>query len=320
MPSHYWTPERKEKWIAEQLRNIEDPIQRAIFLNKLYTDGTIGQIEQEKETMRISKINEEKREEEEKEAKLLQKEIDREKRAEARTLRLREEQRAYQEGKAKRAAEKKAEEARTKAEKKAEEDRIKAEEKKIAAQKKLEDSLRDEGAKFQSFESFYDDALAKRKKQFADEKTNTEKELAKVADLSKKEFEIQKLKNKLKVIGEKTIGSGNRATIVKTIDGVALAGDAETKIANAEKQNRNTQFEIDFKQKQLEVLKNKRNELQTQLNKIPANQARLDQIPTSYDFDDQTDYQDPFIKDAVAEYSKLIKKRMRPGDVPTPQF
>ena len=44
MPSHYWTPERKEKWIAEQLRNIEDPIQRAIFLNKLYTDGTISQI------------------------------------------------------------------------------------------------------------------------------------------------------------------------------------------------------------------------------------------------------------------------------------
>ena len=73
MPSHYyWTPERKEKWIAEQLRNIEDPIQRAIFLNKLYTDGTISQIEQEKETMRISKIDEEKREEEEKEARLLQ--------------------------------------------------------------------------------------------------------------------------------------------------------------------------------------------------------------------------------------------------------
>ena len=44
------------------------------------------------------------------------------------------------------------------------------------------------------------------------------------------------------------------------------------------------------------------------------------EIPTSYDFNDQTDYQDPFIKDAVAEYSKLIKKRMRPGDVPTPQF
>ena len=309
MPSHYWTPERKEKWIAEQLRNIEDPIQRAIFLNKLYTDGTISQIEQEKETMRISKIDEKEREEEEKEARQLQKEIDREKRAEAKTLRLREEQRAYQEGKAKTAAEKKAEEAR-----------IKAEEKKIGDEKELEDSFRDERAKFQSFESFYDDALAKRKKQFADEKTNTEKELAKVADLSKKEFEIQKLKNKLKVIGEKTIGSGKRATIVKTIDGVALAGDAETKIANAEKQNRNTQFEIDFKQKQLEVLKNKRNELQTQLNKIPANQARLDQIPTSYDFDDQTDYQDPFIKDAVAEYSKLIKKRMRPGDVPTPQY
>ena len=309
MPSHYWTPERKEKWIAEQLRNIEDPIQRAIFLNKLYTDGTISQIEQEKETMRISKIDEKEREEEEKEARQLQKEIDREKRAEATTLRLREEQRAYQEGKAKTAAEKKAEEAR-----------IKAEEKKIGDEKELEDSFRDERAKFQSFESFYDDALAKRKKQFADEKTNTEKELAKVADLSKKEFEIQKLKNKLKVIGEKTIGSGNRATIVKTIDGVALQGDAETKIANAEKQNRNTQFEIDFKQKQLEVLKNKRNELQTQLNKIPANQARLDQIPTSYDFDDQTDYQDPFIKDAVAEYSKLIKKRMRPGDVPTPQY
>ena len=309
MPSHYWTPERKEKWIAEQLRNIEDPIQRAIFLNKLYTDGTISQIEQEKETMRISKIDEKEREEEEKDARQLQKEIDREKRAEAKTLRLREEQRAYQEGKAKTAAEKKAEEAR-----------IKAEEKKIGDEKELEDSFRDERAKFQSFESFYDDALAKRKKQFADEKTNTEKELAKVADLSKKEFEIQKLKNKLKVIGEKTIGSGNRATIVKTIDGVALQGDAETKIANAEKQNRNTQFEIDFKQKQLEVLKNKRNELQTQLNKIPANQARLDQIPTSYDFDDQTDYQDPFIKDAVAEYSKLIKKRMRPGDVPTPQY
>ena len=309
MPSHYWTPERKEKWIAEQLRNIEDPIQRAIFLNKLYTDGTISQIEQEKETMRISKIDEKEREEEEKEARQLQKEIDREKRAEAKTLRLREEQRAYQEGKGKTAAEKKAEEAR-----------IKAEEKKIGDEKELEDSFRDERAKFQSFESFYDDALAKRKKQFADEKTNTEKELAKVADLSKKEFEIQKLKNKLKVIGEKTIGSGKRATIVKTIDGVALAGDAETKIANAEKQNRNTQFEIDFKQKQLEVLKNKRNELQTQLNKIPANQARLDQIPTSYDFDDQTDYQDPFIKDAVAEYSKLIKKRMRPGDVPTPQY
>ena len=259
--------------------------------------------------MRISKIDEKEREEEEKEARQLQKEIDREKRAEAKTLRLREEQRAYQEGKAKTAAEKKAEEAR-----------IKAEEKKIGDQKELEDSFRDERAKFQSFESFYDDALAKRKKQFADEKTNTEKELAKVADLSKKEFEIQKLKNKLKVIGEKTIGSGNRATIVKTIDGVALQGDAETKIANAEKQNRNTQFEIDFKQKQLEVLKNKRNELQTQLNKIPANQARLDQIPTSYDFNDQTDYQDPFIKDAVAEYSKLIKKRMRPGDVPTPQY
>ena len=309
MPSHYWTPERKEKWIAEQLRNIEDPIQRAIFLNKLYTDGTISQIEQEKETMRISKIDEKEREEEEKEARQLQKEIDREKRAEAKTLRLREEQRAYQEGKAKTAAEKKAEEAR-----------IKAEEKKIGDEKELEDSFRDERAKFQSFESFYDDALAKRKKQFADEKTNTEKELAKVADLSKKEFEIQKLKNKLKVIGENTIGSGTRATIVKTIDGVALQGDAETKIANAEKQNRNTQFEIDFKQKQLEVLKNKRNELQTQLNKIPANQARLDQIPTSYDFDDQTDYQDPFIKDAVAEYSKLIKKRMRPGDVPTPQY
>ena len=236
MPSHYWTPERKEKWIAEQLRNIEDPIQRAIFLNKLYTDGTISQIEQEKETMRISKIDEKEREEEEKEARQLQKEIDREKRAEAKTLRLREEQRAYQEGKAKTAAEKKAEEAR-----------IKAEEKKIGDEKELEDSFRDERAKFQSFESFYDDALAKRKKQFADEKTNTEKELAKVADLSKKEFEIQKLKNKLKVIGEKTIGSGNRATIVKTIDGVALQGDAETKIANAEKQNRNTQFEIDFK-------------------------------------------------------------------------
>ena len=320
MPSHYWTPERKEKWIAEQLRNIEDPLQRAIFLNKLYTDGTISQIEQEKETMRISKIDEEKREEEEKEARLLQKAIAREQRAEAKTLRLREEQREYEEGKAKRAAEKKAEEARTKAEKKAEEDRIKAEEKKIAAKEKLEDSLRDERAKFQSFESFYDDALAKRKKQFADEKTNTEKELAKVEDLSKQEFEIQKLKNKLKDIDEKTLtddGFFKSKSVQKTVDGKIVS---DNEFALAKKENRNTQFEIDFKQKQLEVLKNKKNELQTQLNKIPANQARLDQIPTSYDFNDQTDYQDPFIKDAVAEYSKLIKKRMRPGDVPTPQY
>jgi hypothetical protein len=314
MPSHYWTPERKEKWIAEQLRNIEDPIQRAIFLNKLYTDGTISQIEQEKETMRISKIDQKEKEQDEKETRQLQKEIAREQRAEAKTLRLREEKREYDEGKAKTAAEKKAEEAR-----------IKAEEKKIAAKEELEDSLRDERAKFQSFESFYDDALAKRKKQFTNEKTNTEKELAKVEDLSKQEFEIQKLKNKLKDIGEKTITvdkafGGSRSDVVKTIDGVEVGKDAETKIANAEKQNRITQFEIDFKQKQLEVLKNKRNELQTQLNKIPANQARLDQIPTSYDFDDQTDYQDLFIKDAVAEYSKLIKKRMRPGDVPTPQY
>ena len=309
MPSHYWTPERKEKWIAEQLRNIEDPIQRAIFLNKLYTDGTISQIEQEKKTMRISKIEEEKREEEEKEARQLQKEIDREKRAEAKTLRLREEQRAYEEGKAKRAAEKKAEDAR-----------IKAEENKIAAKEELEDSLRDERAKFQSFESFYDDALAKRKKQFANEKTNTEKELAKVEDLSKQEFEIQKLKNKLKDIDEKTLtddGFFKSKSVQKTVDGKIVS---DNEFALAKKENRNTQFEIDFKQKQLEVLKNKRNELQTQLNKIPANQARLDQIPTSYDFDNQTDYQDPFIKDAVAEYSKLIKKRMRPGDVPTPQF
>ena len=308
MPSHYWTPERKEKWIAEQLRNIEDPIQRAIFLNKLYTDGTIGQIEQEKETMRISKINEEKREEEEKEAKLLQKEIDREKRAEARTLRLREEQRAYQEGKAKRAAEKKAEEARTKAEKKAEEDRIKAEEDRIKAEEKeiqkKEDTIRNL-TPFKTFEDIYEE-----------ERKSKTQQLAKLEDEDKLRDRILKDRLNLKDLNIKKTEEGFiNKKIVPTyfVDGQLVD---PKKYKKAKALNELAQRGIERNEERLKAIIKTKQMLQDQLKNAPP-ASMLDE---SINYNLNTLKDTDIMKSATRKYQEQIRRRILPGDVPTPQF
>ena len=301
MPSHYWTPERKEKWIAEQLRNIEDPIQRAIFLNKLYTDGTISQIEQEKKTMRISKIEEEKREEEEKEARQLQKEIDREKRAEAKTLRLREEQRAYEEGKAKRAAEKKAEDARIKAEKKAEEDRIKAEEKEI---QKKEDTIRNL-TPFKTFEDIYEE-----------ERKSKTQQLAKLEDEDKLRDRILKDRLNLKDLNIKKTEEGFiNKKIVPTyfVDGELV----DPKKYKKEKAlNELAQRGIERNEERLKAIIKTKQMLQDQLKNAPP-ASMLDE---SINYNLNTLKDTDIMKSATRKYQEQIRRRILPGDVPTPQF
>jgi hypothetical protein len=308
MPSHYWTPERKEKWIAEQLRNIEDPIQRAIFLNKLYTDGTISQIEQEKETMRISKIDEEKREEEEKEARLLQKEIAREQRAEAKTLRLREEQRAYEEGKAKTAAEKKAEEARRKAEKKAEEDRIKAEEDRIKAEEKeiqkKEDTIRNL-TPFKTFEDIYEE-----------ERKSKTQQLAKLEDEDKLRDRILKDRLNLKDLNIKKTEEGFiNKKIVPTyfVDGQLV----DPKKYKKEKAlNELAQRGIERNEERLKAIIKTKQMLQDQLKNAPPASILDESINYNLDTLKDTD----IMKSATRKYQEQIRRRILPSDVPTPQF
>jgi len=291
MPSHYyWTPERKEKWIAEQLRNIEDPIQRAIFLNKLYTDGTISQIEQEKKTMRISKIEEEKREEEEKEARQLQKEIDREKRAEAKTLRLREEQRAYEEGKAKRAAEKKAEDAR-----------IKAEEKEI---QKKEDTIRNL-TPFKTFEDIYEE-----------ERKSKTQQLAKLEDEDKLRDRILKDRLNLKDLNIKKTEEGFiNKKIVPTyfVDGELV----DPKKYKKEKAlNELAQRGIERNEERLKAIIKTKQMLQDQLKNAPP-ASMLDE---SINYNLNTLKDTDIMKSATRKYQEQIRRRILPGDVPTPQF
>ena len=308
MPQEYWTPEKKEEWIAQQLRSIQDPIQRAIFLNKLYTNGTIRQIEQEKEIMQISKIDQKEREEEEKEARQLQREIDREQRIEAKTLRMREEKRRYDEGKAKTAAEKKAEAARTAAEIKAEEARIKAEQTAIAAQQKeiqkKEDNIR-KLTPFKTFEDIYE----------AERKSKTQ-QLTTLEDEDKLRDQILKDRLNLKDLNiEKTQEGFIKKTIVPIykVDGEKVD---PKKYKREEALNKLSENSIERNEERLKAIINTKKMLQEQLKAAPPSNRFDETINYNLDTLKETD----IMKSATRKYQEQIRRRTLPNDVPTPQF
>ena len=212
-----------------------------------------------------------------------------------------EEQRAYEEGKAKRAAEKKAEDARIKAEKKAEEDRIKAEEKEI---QKKEDTIRNL-TPFKTFEDIYEE-----------ERKSKTQQLAKLEDEDKLRDRILKDRLNLKDLNIKKTEEGFiNKKIVPTyfVDGQIV----DPKKYKKEKAlNELAQRGIERNEERLKAIIKTKQMLQDQLKNAPP-ASMLDE---SINYNLNTLKDTDIMKSATRKYQEQIRRRILPGDVPTPQF